>query len=54
MKTYKKKSHFFPNFFEKEIFLETRDVRVVVEAGRARDRVESGAGVGSRTDTGFG
>ena len=46
MQTYKKKSHFFTNLFEKEIFLETRDVRVVVEAGGARDRVESGAGVG--------
>ena len=54
MQTYKKKSHFFPNFFEKEIFLETRDVRVVVEAGGARDGVESGAGVGSGTGTWFG
>ena len=56
MQTYKK-SHFFTNFFEKEIFSETRDVRVVVEACGARDRVESGAGAGagveSRTGTGF-
>ena len=49
MQTYKK-SHFFTNFFEKEIFSETQDISVVVEAGGARDRVESGAGAG----TGFG
>ena len=43
MKTYKK-SYFFTNFFEKEIFSETRDIRAVVEVGGARDRLESGAG----------
>ena len=51
MKTYKN-SYFFDNFVEKEIFLETRDVRVVVEAGGPRDRLESGAG--TRAGTGFG
>ena len=39
-----KKSYFFTNFFEKEILSENRDIMAVVEAGGARDRVESGAG----------
>ena len=51
MKTYNK-SYFFANFFEKEIFSETQDISVVVEAGGARDRLESGAG--DRAGTGFG
>jgi hypothetical protein len=57
MQTYKK-SPFFTNFFEKEIFSETRDVRVVVEAAGDGDRVDSGAGagfgVGSGTGAGLG
>ena len=51
MKTYKK-SYFFANFFEKERFSETRDVKAVVEAGGARDRLESRAR--ARAGTGFG
>ena len=55
MQTYKK-SYCFTNFFEKHIFLETRDERREIEPGGARDRVESGAGagVGSGTGTGLG
>ena len=49
-----KKSYLFTNVFEKEIFSETRDIKAVVEAGGARDRVESGAGVGLGTGIGFG